>query len=284
MQFGARKREGKVSNEIHPTAIIHSDAQIGENVRIGPYVVIEGPVVVKDRVRIIAHAYVSGWTTVEEDCVIHPFAVIGDEPQDRAHKGDRSYCHIGPRTVIREGVTVHRGTKAESETRIGADCMLMVNSHVGHNCTLGDHVTLTNGVLLAGHVTLGHHVMAGGGAMVHQFVEVGEYAMLGGASESTQNVAPFMTVTGRNRCIGLNQIGLRRNGVPKEDIAELKTIYRKVFKAATQMREQARALEGSVSTESGKRLIQFILSCNSRGIVKPAATGRTESADLSAAK
>lgn len=267
-------------SDIHPTAVIDSAAQIGADVVIGPYVVIDGPVVIKDRVRIISQAHICGWTTIDEDCVIHPFAAVGGPPQDHAYKGDETYCRIGARTVLREGVTVHRGTKAESETRIGADCLLMVNSHVAHNCEVGDHVTLTNDVLLAGHVTLGHHVMAGGCSALHQFVRVGEYAMIGGGANLTQNVAPFTTVAFRNRCIGLNRVGMRRNGIPKEDVDELKNLFRAILRAPKNMTQQATLAADQTLTPSGKRFIEFVLSAGPRGVCKPDRTFRDESTDI----
>lgn len=267
-------------SDIHPTAVIDPAATIGADVVIGPYVVIDGPVVIKDRVRIISQAHVCAWTTIGEECIIHPFAAIGGPPQDHAYKGDETYCRVGARTEIREGVTVHRGTKAESETRIGADCLLMANSHVAHNCELGDHVTLTNDVLLAGHVKLGHHVMAGGCSAVHQFVRVGEYAMIGGGAHLTQNVAPFTTVVFRNRCVGLNRVGLRRNQIPKDDVDELKKLFREILRAPTNMTEQAMQAVDRTFTPSGKRFLEFILSAGPRGVCKPGRAQRDESAAM----
>ena len=277
VRCGRRRGDGDAAGsgrlaDIHPTAIVDPAATIGVDVRIGPYVVIDGPVTIGDRTRVIAQAHLTGWTTIGVGCVIHPFAVIGGEPQDHAYDGSRTYCHIGDRTVIREGVTVHRGTKVESETRVGCDCLLMVNAHVAHNCVVGDHVTLTNDVLLAGHVHVGHHAMLGGAALVHQFACIGEYAMVGGAAEVVQNVAPFTMVTQRSRCVGLNRVGLRRNGISRPDIDELKLLVREVLRAPVGLVDAARRMESRVETPSGKRFIEFILAAGARGVCTPVRT------------
>ena len=250
---------------IHPTAIISGEARLGEAVRIGPHVVIEGPVEIGRGVRIIAQAYLTGYTTVGEGCEIHPFAAIGGPPQDQAYTGQRSYCRIGARSIIREGVTIHRGTHAESATVIGSDCMLMANAHVAHNCNIGDHVVLTSGVLLAGHVEVGHHAVLGGGCGAHQFVRIGEYAMIGGLARITQDAAPFMSYAERNECLGVNRVGLRRNGFSNEQIDELRTLHRTLFRQGGAMRKAA-ALRESARTDAGKRLLEFVLAKSKRGI------------------
>lgn len=251
---------------IHPSATIDPRCELGEDVEIGPGVVIDGPVQLGPRCRIIAQAYLTGHTTIGEGCTIYPFAAIGGAPQDRAYKGERSYIRIGPRCEFREGVTVHLGTAPESETVIGSDCMLMANSHVAHNCRIGDNTILVNGVLLAGHVRIGSRVTIGGAGVVHQFVEVGEYAMIGGASRATQDMAPFMSFTERNYCLGVNRIGLSRNGFKPAEIDELRMLHRRIFRsraplavAAAEMREQAQ-------TAPGRRLIEFILQPHRRGL------------------
>ena len=250
---------------IHPTAIISDEARLGAEVRIGPYVVIEGPVEIGRGVRIIAQAYLTGHTTVGEGCEIHPFVAIGGPPQDHAYTGQRSYCRIGARNVLREGVTIHRGTHPESATVVGSDCMLMANAHVAHNCDVGDHVILTNGVLLGGHVQVGHHAVLGGNCAVHQFVRVGEYVMVGGGARITQDAAPFMSYAERNECHGVNRVGLRRNGFSNEQIDELRMLHRTLFRQGKPMRSVA-ALRESVRTDAGRRLLEFVLAESKRGI------------------
>ena len=254
-------------SKIHPTATVDPAAQVADDAELGPGVVIDGPVRIGRRVRIIAQAHVTGHTEIGDDCVIHPFAAIGGPPQDYAYKGQRSYCRVGPRTILREGVTIHCGTMPESLTEVGADCMLMANSHVAHNCRVADRVVLVNGVLLGGHVQVGHHAFLGGSAMAHQFVRIGEYAMIGGGAIIVQDCPPFMTVIDRGNCIGLNRVGLRRNQVPQEDINELRRLHRELLCSGVPIQSAARAAAERVQTPSGRRLIEFLLSESRRGFV-----------------
>jgi UDP-N-acetylglucosamine acyltransferase len=241
-------------------------AELGDSVEIGPGVVVQGPVQIGARTRIVAQAFICGHTTLGEDCLIHPFAAIGSAPQDRAYKGERSYVRIGPRCELREGVTVHCGTQPETETVIGADCLLMANSHVAHNCRIDDNVTLVNGVLLAGHVRIGKRVTMGGAAVAHQFVEIGEFVMVGGAARATQDLAPYMSFTERNYCLGVNRIGLRRNGFGVEEINELNDLHRLIFRSREPLGCAAKHLSDRVQTAPGRRLIEFILQPHRRGL------------------
>src|SRR5918911_3931231 len=147
---------------IHSTAVIDSRAKIDVDVEVGPYVVIEGPVRIKSRTRIMAQAHITGWTEIGTDNEIHPGAMLGGAPQDRAYRGQESYLKIGDHNVIREHAQVHRGTVAYSSTIIGNHNFLMATAHVGHNCTLGDNVVLANGALLGGYVAVGNNVFISG--------------------------------------------------------------------------------------------------------------------------
>lgn len=251
---------------IHPSAVIDPQAELGEDVEIGPGVVISGPVRIGAGVRIIAQAHLCGYTEIGEGCVIYPFVMVGGEPQDHAYKGERSFVRVGPRCVLREGVTIHRGTQPESETIVGADCMLMANSHVAHNGRVGDHVILVNGVLLAGHVRVGTRATIGGAAVVHQFVEVGEYCMVGGAARVTQDFAPFMSYTERNVCLGVNRVGLRRNNFSVEAINELRDLYRLIFRSPMSIARAAEMARERVRTDAGRRLLKFVLQPHRRGL------------------
>lgn len=252
--------------DIHPTAVVSGEAELADDVVVGPYVVIDGPVRVGPRVHLIAHVHLCGDTEIGEDCVIHPFAALGGPPQDYAYKGQRSYCRIGARNIIREGVTVHRGTHPESETIVGSDCMLMANSHVAHNCKVGNHVVMVNGVLLAGHVQVGDRVTLGGLATAHQFVRIGEYAMIGGAAKIEQDAVPFMTFAERCECMGVNRIGLKRNGFAQAEIEELRVLHRKLFRSGGIVHKTAVELMETVTTAPGKRLLEFVLSDSKRGV------------------
>ena len=145
---------------IHPTAIIDPKAEIDSEAEIGPYVVIDGTVKIMGGTRVMAHAYLTGWTEIGADNEIHSGAVLGDAPQDKAYKGQQTFLRIGDRNIIREHVQVHRGTAAGSATTIGNDNFLMATAHVGHNCKLGDNIVLANGALLGGHVEVGNSVFS----------------------------------------------------------------------------------------------------------------------------
>jgi len=252
--------------DIHPTAIVSPEAHLGAGVVLGPYVVIEGPVRLGCGVRLIAHVHVTGDTELGDGCIVHPFTAIGGPPQDRAYTGARSYCRIGARTVIREGVSVHCGTGPESATVVGADCMLMAGSHVAHNCVVGDQVMIINGVQMAGHVQVGHHAVIGGNAAIHQFCRVGEYTMVGGGTLVTQDAAPFMCYVDRNVCSGINRVGLRRNGFARETIDELHRLYRALFRSSSMMSHAVNDIRASVRTDAGRRLLEFMDTASRRGI------------------
>ncbi|MHC4956458.1 MAG: acyl-ACP--UDP-N-acetylglucosamine O-acyltransferase, partial [Planctomycetota bacterium] len=165
------------ASAIHPTAIIDPQAEIDPTAEIGPYSVVGPDVKLGPGVSIGPNSVITGWTELEEGVRVWPFAAVGHAPQDLGYKGARSFVRVGARTQLREGVTVHRGTGEDSWTVIGADCLMMNNAHVAHNCTVGDSVILASGVLLAGHVSVGDRAFISGNAAVHQFCRVGRLAM-----------------------------------------------------------------------------------------------------------
>jgi len=231
---------------IHPTAIVSDGARLGAGVRIGPYAVIESDTAIGAGSEIRAHAVVKRFATIGEANIIHEGAVIGGEPQDLAFSDCESFVRTGPRCVLREGVTIHRGTQPGSTTVIGADCYLMAYSHVAHNCRLGDRVILANNVALAGHVEIAERAFLSGGVVVHQFCRVGRLAMIGGNAKIVQDCLPFVITDGvPGRARGLNMVGLRRAGLKSGDVQTLKEAYRLLLRAwltldaaLVQLREQ----------------------------------------------
>ena len=203
---------------IHPTAVIDAKAEIDSQVEIGPYVVIDGAVKIKRGTRVMAHAYLTGWTEIGEENEIHPGAVLGDAPQDKVYKGQESFLSIGDRNIFREHVQVHRGTAAGSTTVIGNDNFLMATSHVGHNCRLGDNVVLANGALLGGYVEVGKNAFISGNCVVHQFVRIGEYALMRGLSGTSRDVPPYAIIDWQHTVRGVNVVGLKRAGFDDERI------------------------------------------------------------------
>lgn len=252
---------------IHSSAIVDPRAEIDPSAEIGAYCVVDGPVRIGAETRVFPHTCLSGATVIGRNCEIHSFVSIGDTPQDRAFKPCVSYCNIGDDCIIREGVTIHRGTAAESTTQIGSRCMLMANAHVGHNCIVGDDVVLVNGALLAGHVRIGSRAFLSGNMGVHQFVRIGELAILGGVIKVVMDVPPFFSVGRHGTCGGINVIGLRRAGYSASDRLEIKDAFQLLYRSGRPFRAAVEELSGSVKTDAGRRLVEFLQAPSKRGIV-----------------
>jgi UDP-N-acetylglucosamine acyltransferase len=215
---------------VHPTAVIDAKAEIDSEVEIGPYVIIEGPVKISRGTRVMAHAYLTGWTEIGSNNEIYPGVILGSAPQDKVYKGEQTYLKIGDDNILREHVQVHRGTAAGSSTIIGSHNFLMGNSHVGHNCKLGDQIVLANGALLAGYVEVGNNVFISGNCVVHQFVRIGDYALMRGLSATSRDVPPFAIIDWQHTVRGLNTVGLKRAGFDEQRIRELKQAFRVLFR------------------------------------------------------
>ena len=224
---------------IHPTAVVHPSAKLGDQVQIGEYAIVEADVVVGAGSRIAAHAIVRCGSELGARVTVDSFAVVGGMPQMRSDDQPAGRVKIGDGTVLREGVTVHRATRQDGFTTVGADCFLMAQSHVGHDCTVGNSVTLANNVMLAGHVQVGDRTFVGGGAGVHQFVRIGEGAMIGGNASISYDVPPFAIAADRNDICGLNLVGIRRQGIPTAAVADLKRCFHAVFRGRGNPRERA---------------------------------------------
>lgn len=250
---------------IHPTAIIDRSAEIDPSAEIGPYSIIEAGVRIAARVKLLAHAFIGQGTSLAEDVQVHPFATVGHHPQDFSWDRAPSYTEIGAGTLIREGASIHRGTKPETTTRIGRKVFVMATAHVGHNSIVEDEAVLVNGVLLAGYVEVGRKAFLGGGVAVHQFTRVGEYAILHGRLSVTMDVPPFMML-GPAGVVGLNSIGLRRAGFTSEERNELRAAHREIFRSGRPFREAVQALAPKVTTEPGRRLIEFLQAPSRRGV------------------
>ena len=212
---------------IDKTAIIHPSAKIADDAIIGPYVVIGENVTIGSRTRVISNAHIE-FAEIGEDCTISPFATIGSEPQDLGYKGEPTKVVIGDGTIIKENVTVHRGAACgDFTTRIGKKCLLMVGSHVAHNCVLEDQVILANLVTLGGHVHVGFGAFVGGMSVFHQNIRIGDMAIISGFSASRQDILPYSKCDGRPAVpCGINVIAMKRRGVPQE----VRTAVNEAFK------------------------------------------------------
>ena len=255
---------------IHPTAIVHPHAEIGKNVDVGPYCVVGEHVKLGARATLLAHVVVNGRTTIGEDTVIHPFASIGAPSQDRkADLDEIAYTTIGARTVIREYVSIHRGTGPNSVTSVGDDTLLLAYVHVAHNCRIGNHVTMSNLAQAAGQVVIEDYAGIGGMAGIHQDVRIGRYAFVGGYCKLGRDVPPFFLVDGNPPAVyGLNSVGLRRHGFSRDILAELKEVYKTIYRSERNTSQAIAALRETVQTDEGRAVLTFLEAPSERGILK----------------
>lgn len=252
---------------VHPSAIVHDDAELGEGVVVGPWAMIGPGVRIGDHTEIGPRVLIEKDTVIGEDCTVYNGAVLGTDPQDLKYKGERATLEIGDRTVIREFATLNRGTAASGRTVVGSDCLLMAYSHVAHDCELGNHVIIANAVNMAGHVTIEDWVIVGGLTPIHQFVRIGAHAFVGGGSRVAQDVPPYCRAAGNPpKLYGLNSVGLERRGLSPEVRAALKKTYRTLFQSDVNLTKALDLAEGDVNgMPEVRHLIQFIRA-SERGI------------------
>jgi UDP-N-acetylglucosamine acyltransferase len=258
--------------DIHPTAIVDKGAELGKGVVVGPYCCIGPYVELGDGVRVISHAVVAGHTRIGADTRIFPFASIGHPPQDLKYKGEVSSLVVGANNVIREHVTMNPGTAGGGlVTKIGDNCLFMVNAHVAHDCQIGDHVILVNNATLGGHVQVGDWAILGGLSAVHQFVRIGRHAMVSGKAGVADDVIPYGSVTGnRAHLSGLNIVGLKRRNFPRETIHQLRRAYRLIFAQEGTMAERLEDVaELFRGNEAVMEIVDFIRADSSRPICQP---------------
>ncbi len=225
---------------IHSSAVVEPGARLGDGVTIGPFCVVGGDVELGDGVQLVSHVVVAGRTTVGARTRIFPFASIGHQPQDLKFKGEPSTLSIGTDCLIREGVTMNPGTAGGGMvTTVGDGCAFLANSHVGHDCRVGNNVIFSNNVMLAGHCDVGDYAIIGGGAAVIQFARVGPHAFVGGMSGLEHDLIPYgMALGNRAYLSGLNIIGLQRRGFTRAQIHDLRRAYRLMFAAEGTLMER----------------------------------------------
>jgi len=256
---------------IHKTSIIDKKAKISNNVSIGPYSVIGPNVEIGDNVKIHSHVNISGNTKIGSKTNIYPFASIGTSPQDLKFKGEKSNLIIGNNNTIREYVTINPGTEGGgSLTKIGDNCLLMISSHIAHDCTVGSNVIIANNVPLGGHAIIEDGVIIGGNSAVQQFTRIGRLAMIGGMTGVLKDVIPFgLSFGNRNYLKGLNLIGLRRKKYQNKDIIELSEAYKKIF-SSSHLHENVSKINGEYKeNDLVKEVTNFILKDKKRPICSP---------------
>lgn len=245
---------------IHPSALIDAQARLGADVDVGPFSVVGPGCVVGDGTRIGPHVVLERDVQLGSQCAVSPGAVLGGEPQDLKYAGEAAPVVIGDRTVIRESVTVNRGTAAHGRTEIGSDCLIMAYAHIAHDCIIGNHVVIANAVQMGGHVEIEDWAIVGGLTAIHQFARVGAHAMVGGASAVRKDVPPYVKASGHPlRVIGLNAVGLRRRGFADDAQRSLRQAHRLLFQSKLNVSQALERIRADVApSDVVQHLIDFV--------------------------
>ncbi len=253
--------------KIHPTAIVDPGARLGEDVEIGPYALIGAEVEIGPGTIVQSHAVIEGTVRLGAANEIGHGAIIGGRPQDLGFKaGTQSAVEIGDRNIIREHVTIHRGTAPDSKTRLGNDNFLMAGAHLGHNCMIGNKVIIANNCLLGGYVAVDDGAFLGGGCVFHQFMRIGRLAITQGTSGFGKDIPPFVAAAGVNKVVGLNAIGLRRAGFTAEERAEINAAFHLLYEGGLNV-SQALAKAGTQSwSANAQSFFDFVAGAKRRGI------------------
>lgn len=256
---------------IHPTAIVDPTAKIPASCNIGPYCVIGPDVEMGENCQLLSHVVVGGPTKMGSDNQIFSFAVLGGDPQDVTYHGERTRLEIGDRNIIREYVTITRGTaKGTGVTCVGSDVLIMAYTHIGHDCVIGDHVMLINGATLAGHVTVEEWAVVGALCPVHQYVRIGAHSYIGGGTTITQDVLPYsMTSAERDtHAFMLNKVGLQRRGFSRERIAKLHHAFKVLLASKLNTSQALEKLRGEERRGEDVDLLLRFIESSERGIIK----------------
>lgn len=256
-------------NNIHNTAIVSPKAELGDNITIGPFTVVEDGVVIGDNCEIKSSVVLAEGTILKEGVRVFSGAVIGTVPQDLKFGGEKTNAIIGEGTTIREYVTFNRGTTYHNRSECGKNCLIMAYAHVAHDCLIGDNVIMANSVNLAGHVEIGDYAILGGVLPVHQFVKIGAHSMIGGGFRCQQDVVPYALIGGYPlKVAGINKIGLQRRGFSQEAINSISKAYKILFFSKLNTSQaMAKAKAELEMTDEVKLILDFVKSSD-RGIIK----------------
>jgi UDP-N-acetylglucosamine acyltransferase len=254
---------------ISPLSSVHSETKLGANVQVDPFTVIHKNVVIGDNTWIGNNVTIFEGARIGKNCKIFPGAVISAEPQDLKFEGEETTAEIGDNTIIREFVTMNRGTKALGKTVIGNNNLLMAYVHVAHDCIVGNHCILANGVTLAGHIVVDDFAIIGGLSAIHQFVHIGSHVMISGGSLVRKDVPPF-TKAAREPLsyVGINSVGLRRRGYSNERISDIQNIYRILYQKGYNSNKALELIEAEVPGSSDKTYVTDFIKGSQRGIMK----------------
>jgi UDP-N-acetylglucosamine acyltransferase len=255
---------------IHETAVVSPKAKIGEDCQIGAFCVIGDEVVLGDRVRLDSHVVIDGKTFVGEDTHVFPFVSLGHAPQDLKYAGEPTATEIGKRNQIREFVTVHRGTQGGGGvTRIGDDNLLMAQAHIAHDCQIGNEVIMANAATLAGHVEIADKANIGAYSGIHQFCRVGPEAFVGGYSVVVKDALPYAIIQGNHaKCFGLNRVGMKRRGYPKETIEKLHHAFHLLLSAKLNTTQAIEKIKEEITGCAEVDVLVKFIEASKRGVVK----------------
>ena len=255
-------------NNIHKTCIIHKNTNIGENVSIGSYSIIEDNVQIGDGTVIHPYVHIKSETTIGKNNKIFQGSILGGDPQDLKYQNEKTSLIIGDNNIIRENCTLNKGTIHSNKTVIKNNCLLMAYVHIAHDCVVEDKVILCNGVQLGGHVEIGYHVIIGGMSPVHQFCRIGEHAFIGGGRVALQDVPPYILATGEPlQYAGINSIGLRRRKFDRNTRNNIKMAYKLIYKSNINLNQAIKTIKEKVEmTKEINNIIKFIKNSD-RGLI-----------------
>ena len=265
-------REHDGGPQIHPSAVVAHAAKLGRGVSIGPFCVVGPDIDLGDGVELLSHVVLAGRTSIGEGTRIFPFASLGHEPQDLKYRGESSELRIGRDCIIREGVPMNPGTAAGGLlTSVGDRSVFLAQSHVAHDCRVGNEVIFSNNVMLAGHCSVGDYAILGGGAAVHQYVRLGRHSFIGGLAGVEHDVIPYGIALGnRAHLAGLNVVGLKRRGFSREDIHDLRRAYRLLFSVSGTLKERVEATEAEFANHAqAAEIVTFLRDGGERAICMP---------------
>lgn len=254
---------------ISPLASINPESKIGNNVKIDPFAVIHEDVIIGDDCYIGNGVTLYPGTRIGKNCQIFPYAVISAVPQDLKYKGEYTLTEIGDNNIIREFVTINKGTVAAGKTVIGSDNMIMAYVHIAHDCIIGNHCILANGVTLAGHITIDSYAIIGGLTAVHQFVHIGSHVMISGGSLVRKDVPPYtLSAHEPHSYVGINSVGLRRRGFDNTAISDIQEIYRIIYQRQLSVSSALALVEQEIKPSKDRDSILEFIRSSQRGIMK----------------
>ena len=256
-----------MSSIVHPTAIISPQAQLADDVFVGPGVIVEAGAIIGSGCRLLAHSIITGNVRMGADNEIGYGAIIGAPPQDFSfQQGTKSDVVIGNGNTFREYVTLHRGSKEASSTTIGNDNFLMVGVHIGHNSSVGNNVVIANNCLIAGHVEIHDRANLGGGSVFHQFIRIGKLAMVRGGSRISKNIPPYLVAYESDLVSGLNAVGLRRAGMSAEVRMELKKAFQLLYRSGLNVSQALEAAAEKIWSPEAQHFFDFVRASSKRGV------------------